>query len=152
MYTVFLRLLLALAALATACPATAQIYKWVDENGHVYYGDRPEADSTSLQIPVDDDTAVAPANDVLTREEKRRRLLESMQEDRYEKSERRAKEKAERERERRLCNQYRDRQRLYESAGRLYNLDRDGNRIYMSIDERDKSTRELQRNINKHCH
>jgi hypothetical protein len=42
--------------------------------------------------------------------------------------------------------------RLYEQVGRLYKLDNDGNRNYMSNEERDGSVRDLQARINKYCH
>lgn len=43
---------LGLLAVCAAAPASAQINKWVDENGRVHYGDRPPANkpSTTVQI------------------------------------------------------------------------------------------------------
>jgi hypothetical protein len=152
MYMVYARLLLYTAALLAVFPANAEIYKWVDDQGRVNYGDRAEADSSTLRIDIDAPPSAAPAGDSMSREEKRRRLLETMQEDRYEKKERRAQENADRARNHRRCIVYKDRMRQIEHAGRVYSLDKDGNRIYMSDEERDKSTRELQASINKYCH
>jgi hypothetical protein len=149
MSTALSRLLLAFAALPFAFSAMAEIYKWVDESGRVNYGDKPGGESSSLQIDAD---RLASENDSAAREEKRRRLLESMQEDRLEKEQLRARKKAEREREHRMCIQYKDRMRQFERASTLYSLDTDGNRIYMSNEERDRTTRDLQSKINKHCH
>jgi len=152
MHMVSARLLLLIVALPVSFPAMAEIYKWVDDQGRVNYSDRSDGGSSSLQVEVDDSPSTSPAIDSLSREEKRRRLLETMQEDRYEKENRRAKEKAERKRDHRMCIQYKDRMRLYEQVGRLYKLDNDGNRNYMSNEERDGSVRDLQARINKYCH
>lgn len=152
MYTVSARVILVIAALQVAFPASAEIYKWVDGQGRVHYGDRPEGESSTQQIEVDEAPSAPPSSDSMSREEKRRRLLETMQEDRDEKAERRAQKKAERERDHRNCIQYRDRKRQLESASRLYSLDRDGNRVFISNEERDRTMRDLQARINKYCH
>lgn len=152
MYILRARCLLTAIALLATFSASAGIYKWVDDEGRVHYGDRPASDAPTLQIEVDEAPSTAPASDALSREEKRRRLLETMQEEREEKAERRADIKAERERDHARCIQYKDRMRRFERASRLYSLDRDGNRVYMSSEQRDKSTRELQAKIRKYCH
>ena len=64
----------------------AAVYKWVDENGKVHYGDKPVTSQPSVEIQIDD-TSSSPAysgND-MSREEKRERLLQAMEEDRLEK-------------------------------------------------------------------
>lgn len=152
MYAFIARSLLGLVVLLIALPASAEVYKWVDDQGRVHYGDQPMDETSTLQIEIDEIPTNAPASDSLSREEKRRRLLESMQEERFEKKERRAKKKAERERDHRKCILYKDKMRRFENAGRLYSLDRDGNRVYMSSEEREKSTRDLQARIKKYCH
>jgi hypothetical protein len=152
MYMISPRMLLFVVALLAVFPAMAEIYKWVDDQGRVNYADRAEGDSPALRIEADESPSTAPASESMSREEKRRRLLETMQEERYEKQERRAKEKADREREHRKCIVYKDRMRQIERASRMYSLDRNGNRIYMSDEERDKSTRALQASIDKYCH
>jgi hypothetical protein len=152
MYMVIARLLLFIVALPAAYPSIAEIYKWVDEQGRVSYGDRSNGASSVLQIEVEDSHTSTPTSDSLSREEKRRRLLDAMQEDRYEKENRRAEEKARFERNHRICVQNRDRMRQIEHAGVLYTLDSDGNRVYMSSEEREGSMRALQASIRKYCH
>jgi len=130
----------------------AGVYKWVDENGKVHYGDSPQTSQPAVEMSVDD-TAPAPtvSNDVLSREEKRERLLQSMEEDRLEKQEKRDKQKAENEKNRQKCNRYRDQMRHYDRANSLYKLDKDGNRVYMSDGDRARATSKLQARIKKYC-
>lgn len=130
----------------------AGVYKWVDENGKVHYGDQPKTSQPAVEMKVDD-AAPTPSysDDELSREEKRERLLQSMEEDRADKQEMREKKKAEKERNRQKCNRYRDQMRHYERASSLYKLDKDGNRVYMSDGERARATKNLQSNIKKYC-
>lgn len=152
MNTVVARYSLAAVALLAAFVTSAGVYKWEDDQGRVHYGDLPAGDVSTQEIEIDEAPSAAPASDSMDREEKRRRLLEAMQEERYEKEANRAAEKAERERDHRKCIRYRDRMRQYESAGRMYTLDRDGNRVYMSTQERDRAMQDLRASISKYCH
>ena len=141
-----------LLILVAPVAANAGVYKWVDENGKVHYGDQPKASQPTVEMNVDETTTEPSfSEDVLSREEKRERLLQSMEEDRLEKQEKRDKQKAENEKNRQKCNRYRDRMRHYQRANALYKLDKDGNRVYMSDSERASATKSLNAKINKYC-
>jgi hypothetical protein len=131
----------------------AGVYKWVDEDGRVHYGDKPKATEPAVEMDVDDTAVTVPAfgGDDLSRDEKRERLLEAMEEDRIEKQEMLEKQKAIREQNRRKCNSYRDRMRHYERASGLYKLDDNGNRVYMSEADRARATKDLRTKIKKYC-
>src|SRR5258707_3194670 len=47
----FRALLHFLIFLATAAPAFAQVYKWVDERGVTHYGERPPQGSKASEVP-----------------------------------------------------------------------------------------------------
>lgn len=144
--------LILLYILTVPIAAHAGVYKWVDDNGKVHYGDQPQVSQPTVEMNIDD-TAPAPSfsDDVLSREEKRERLLQSMEEDRVEKQEKREKQQAAKEQNRQKCNQYRDRMRHYERANSLYKLDKDGNRVYISDADRISATKNLQAKIKKYC-
>ncbi len=147
-----MRNLILLYILTVPIVAHAGVYKWVDENGKVHYGDQPQASQPIVEMNIDDTTPVpSSSGDVLSREEKRERLLQSMEEDRVEKQEKREKQLAVKEQNRQKCNQYRDRMRHYERANSLYKLDKDGNRVYISDADRVSATKNLQAKIKKYC-
>ena len=134
--------------------ANAEVYKWVDKNGKVHYGDNPTAGLPSVEVNIDHSQLPADSGDVdeeLSREEKRERLLESMEEERFEKEEQRKKQAEKKKRDRKKCIYYKDRMRNFKRANALYKLDKDGNRVYMSDSQRQKSTRNLQKKINRYC-
>jgi len=136
--------------------AQADIFKWVDENGTVHYGDKPTAGSQAIDVR-QQKKSVRPSVDSnsdeeeLTREEKRRRILDTFEEDRIAKNEAREKKKKEKARKRKKCNRLKDYQKRARNSGRMYQLDKDGNRVYMSQDQRSQSEQNLQKRIKKDC-
>ena len=136
-------------ALAISCSAHAEIYKWTDDAGNVHYGDKPVKNSSQLEINAETANSVGEIKE--SREERRRRLLDAMQEDREEKD----KQKAEREKKQnklnRQCTIAKDRLQTYERSSSLYNLDKNGNRITLSDEERKKATDKLRSQIKKYC-
>jgi hypothetical protein len=148
-----MKTLLTVLLLTSSLSVHAGVYKWVDENGKVHYGDSPKASQPSVELEIDDTAVTVPAlvGDDLSREEKRERLLEAMEEDRIEKQEKLAKQKAIKEQNRQRCNRYRDRMRHYERASALYKLDDNGNRVYVSKADRARATKDLRAQISKYC-
>ena len=132
----------------------AAVYKWIDDEGNVHYGDRPTASEPSVEMEVDDIVTIPTfggRNDSMSREEKRERLLQAMEEDRLEKKQQREQNQALKQRNRKKCNLYRDRMRHYQRASGIYSLDEDGNRVYMSDADRASATKNLQKKIDKYC-
>lgn len=132
----------------------AAVYKWIDDEGNVHYGDKPTLSEPSVEVEVDDIVSV-PLYDSnegsMSREERRERLLQSMEEDRLEKKQQREQQQALKQQNRKKCNRYRDRMRHYERASGIYRLDEGGSRVYMSDADRAKATKNLQKKINKYC-
>ena len=134
--------------------AQAAVYKWIDDEGNVHYGDRPAGSEPSVEMEVDDSVTIPSfggRDDSMSREERRERLLQAMEEDRLEKKQQREQKQALKQRNRKKCNFYRDRMRHYQRASGIYQLDQDGNRVYMSDADRAKSTKNLQKKIDKYC-
>lgn len=147
-----IRNLLHVLVITAPFAVNASVYKWIDENGKVHYGDRPRQSQPAVEMEIDDTPPVrTDSNDGMSRAEKRERLLQAMEEDRVEKQEEREKQKAMSRQNRSKCNRYRDRMRHYQRASALYNLDKDGNRVYVSEAERASATKNLQSKINKYC-
>ena len=81
----------------------------------------------------------------------RQRVTDSLETDRLEKKEEREKNQAERNEKRRNCNRLRDTQKRHKKSSRLYNLNKKGERVTLSAEQRGKSERRLQQRINKAC-
>ena len=148
-----MKCLLLIISVLYVVSAQAEVYKWVDEKGRVHYGDKPTVGSQPVEVKQHEarDKPAATGEDELTRDEKRQRVSDMLEEDRLAKNKEREKEKRERERKKRECNRLKDHQRHVERASRLYKLDKDGNRVFMPNDQREKSQQKLRKRIKKAC-
>lgn len=130
--------------------ASAEVYKWLDAQGNVHYGDRPPgsgSDPQSLTLPP------APTKDADHAERSllQRRLLEAIDAERAERDQAEA-EAAAAKRERTLrCEKARQDLARFERANIIYTNDESGARIYMSDDERREAIENARRWIAKHC-
>ncbi len=140
---------IAITALLLITPAHAEIYKWVDDQGKVHYGDKPVADSK--QVEVKEEASKGQKISAEERRERRQRLLDAFAEDREKKKEQKAKQAKKQAKINRQCVLARDHLKNYRKAGSLYKLDKDGNRIILSSEERRLTTERLQAQIDKYC-
>lgn len=138
-----------------SCTASAEIYRWVDKDGNVHFGDKP-GHSGAVELKVNEglpNKAVTEFSDdsELTREEKRKRVIDAMNEDRVERNKLKEEERQQKKIKRMNCARLKDKLRSVKRATGLYNLDKDGNRVFLSHKDRNKSESSLRRAIAKHC-
>jgi hypothetical protein len=130
-------------------PATAQVYKWVDEKGTTHYGERPPQGRKAEEIgqrlakPGADPEKTAQPDWNEKELEFRKRRIEAEQE-----QTRREQQEAS---NRQACNQARDRLAQAKAARRLYRLDDSGKRVYQDESERQASMARLEALIAEHC-
>lgn len=148
-----MKYLLLMVSILYIASAQAEVYKWVDDKGRVHYGDKPESGSQAVDVKQHEtgSKSVDIGEDELSREEKRQRVSDMLEEDRLAKNKQREKENRERERKKRECNRLKDTQRRVEHAGSLYRLDKDGNRVTISNEQRQKSQKNLRKQLKKAC-
>ncbi len=141
------RLLAVLVLTLASAFATAEVYKWVDADGNVHYGDRPPAtgvDSRSMSLPR------APAKDAdhEQRSLKQRRLLEAFEAERAEQDQAAAASRARAQK----CEEARRHLARLEGANIVYYTgDESGARIYMSDEERRQAAANARVWFGKHC-
>ena len=125
------------------------VYKWVDANGKVHYGDRPAAAAAEkIDVRVKEPTTDA---DVATREEKTQRLLKQLEQERAEDAEARARIAEEKAMRRDNCLKARDLLEKYRTATYLYD-DKDGDDHHiLTKEERAEAETAAQKDVNKWC-
>lgn len=137
------RFAIALAFLVAAAPAAAQLYKWVDKDGKVRYGDTPPpgAKTSSVRAPAASEAPPAPAaaskdakKGPLTPAEQAKAFRERQEE------QRKAAEKEERDRQARAqqnegCERTREYLRTLESGQRIARTNPNGERYYLNEDQ-----------------
>jgi hypothetical protein len=137
----------------TACmlasqQAGAEIYKCTDANGKVHYGDKPCKGESTVFTP-----KAGPKVDenVEARSEKTRQLLRAYREEDAQEKQKAAELKAENEKRVENCHLAKNRYQQIISAGRVYRLDKDGNRTDFTDAERAGAIASAQADIEKWC-
>ena len=127
------------------------IYKWVDEHGKVHYGDKPSV-KTAEEIDIKgQNSGVQPTPTEAQRRIRQQRLLNVFQEDREAARARAQKEKQREAHAQRNCNLARDRLRSLSQAAYLYDLDKQGNRVILPDQKKEKAISDTQAAVNRWC-
>jgi capsule polysaccharide export protein KpsE/RkpR len=140
---------LALLLLLSAPGSQAAIYRWVDAQGQVHFEDRSQAQSAS-----DARSYTPPAAATLEpqqRMDKTRKLLNAYQAERRQAREQQERREQELARRTRQCAIARDRLRQYQHYGGIYRLDDQGERIYLSDQEREELIKRSRDDIARLC-
>ncbi len=133
--------------------AQAQIYKWLDDNGQVHYSEKaPDKKRAAKEIHLPRYTPPQAATaSPAQRKQKRNNLLRAFDEERKLRKDAQAQKNQQDARRRRNCIFARDQLKNYQRATALYNLDKQGKRIYLSDSQRSRSEANLKSQISKWC-
>ena len=143
------RRLFVILLLSTGVTAHAETYRWVDDSGQVHYGDQKQGVKSHAIKPYSTPAATPTAPQ--ERMEKTRRLLNAYRLERQQKREQQAEQEAQQEKRRGNCMRARDNVRRYNSYGSIYRLDKDGNRTYLSEQERDSLLQSSREKVARWC-
>ena len=146
-------IVLALAATTFATGAFAgEIYKYVDEQGNIQYGDRPTgADGEERMAAVYTGTS---SSSLTSQAKERESYMEAREERRAaKKEEEEAQAQAALDREERdaRCKQSRSRLETYLQANRLYREDASGEREYLNDAQIDEARQKAEESVKEHC-
>lgn len=144
---------LAIIALTAGGGAMAnEIYKWVDDEGNVHYGDRPTGSATEQRLA---------ANFRRTDSSSVQKRIESLEASQAARQERRAAaaeeaksaaaQKAEAEEKQKRCETYRARLESYVQSRRLYREDENGERVYLDETETQNARQRVEDLIAENC-
>lgn len=132
----------------------AGVYKWTDERGNVHYGDNPSQqlkvknNATELNIDTRLNSGITHSSG---QKEKRDRMIQVLEEDRKERKAKQKKYYADKNKRLKRCARLKDRLRRYRDANYVYKLDKKGERVYYSAEDRARKEAVLQKKINKSC-
>ena len=149
-----LALLLMASLMAPVAPLHAAVYKWVDENGQVHYGERPDKAARAEKLNLPELPATEPRIskeaieiDRLNREEARARAREQAA-----RQPKPVKPKIPPAEKRRLCRQARGDLQTILSRGRMREINNKGEYIYLSEEQRQQRIRATRQRIKRYCH
>ncbi|MCF6209589.1 MAG: DUF4124 domain-containing protein [Gammaproteobacteria bacterium] len=147
--------LIAIISLSLLCATTStlagKVYKWTDSEGNIHYGERPpstQAKEVDIHKAPPSSRNALPAGNSLQETNK---LLVTLQKERQQKAEKKA--TAEKERKAREANCSRSKRRLagYRIGGRIYEIDEQGERSYLSDSDIQQRLEATQKEVGKWC-
>ena len=128
--------------------AIGEVYKWVDEDGKVHFGGRPQSkDAEAIDVK-----PAAPANtDARQRHERTQRVLEAFTAERKERENAQQAAKEEARERKRKCAAARAEQKRRESSAFLFYKDDDGNRRVIEGAEYDAAIKKARDAVAHWC-
>ncbi|QMV65036.1 DUF4124 domain-containing protein [Pseudomonas berkeleyensis] len=139
-----MRRLLLIATLLPAL-ATAEIYRWTDEQGRVHFGQRPVAGAEPVEVRPQ---VVERDEHTREREARTQRFHDARREEQQQAAATAAAQRAERASE---CQDLRRRLAQIPEGFSYYRTDANGERIYYSDEETDTARRQLRERIAQRC-
>ncbi len=144
-------LALILALLTTGTTFAAEIYKWVDADGSIHYGDRPSGDLTEQRMAIES-RPTDPARiqqEIQARQEIEAQAAElAAQEPR---GPTREELRAQAQQRTQKCNMYRERMDRFTNSRHLYREDTDGERVYLDEMEMQEARSKVQGQVTQYC-
>ena len=131
-------------------PAHAEIYKWVDEQGRVHYGDKPDEQAETIGIK-DQTSSTESSSSEAARRKHRQRLLKSMQLERERKQAQREQARTAELEAKQQCTEARQRLSDIASAGFLYRENAQGERMVFTDEERAQVTAQAEAAVKHYC-
>jgi hypothetical protein len=132
-------------------PQAAEVYKWIDAEGHVVYSDRaPTSTAQKSFVPVDQPDPAEVARNakeqkIMSAEDAQRKKQQAIED-------RKMAQKAQEEHNRQVqCDNARNRYYSLRDSRRIYQRDADGNRIYYSDTEADAKREEARQAMMSAC-
>ena len=143
----------AVMALTFAGGATAsEIYRWVDADGNVHYGDRPSGASTEQRLQL---TYARTDGSAVDKRVKARLDAKAARDEADAEAEKAAQEAAEQAEiaaeQQKACESARARLETYRTAPRLYRSDDDGERVYLDDEQRQAASLKIEQQISEFC-
>jgi hypothetical protein len=143
--------ILLMATAITGTVAAAEIYKWVDADGNVQYGDRPSGADSEVQLqiasqPTDPARIEAQTTARLEQQANAREAVANQPQGPSEDELRaEARERAEK------CTMYRARLEKFVQSRRLYREDANGERVYLDETETQTARENVQHQVEEYC-
>ena len=142
---------LSVVFLSLAVSAYAEIYKWVDKQGNVHFGDKKSVVNVKK---VEEVETKAQSNSYEVKQEtkqKQQKLLDAWSEERDLKAEAKTKRKAELKERKATCERKRKYLQRYKNSQYIYDESEDGGRTILSNEKRVAEEKSIKDFIKKNC-
>ena len=128
----------------------AGIYKWTDADGNVHFGDQPVNHETATELKIRTDSSTGFKYSSGNKSE-REYLLKKIEDEKQAKAEKRKKKIAKDKKYRKLCSSYRSRLQIHIQSNRSFSMSPDGERTYLTDEQRASRKKSLSDGVDKYC-
>jgi len=142
---------LSVVFLSLAVSAYAEIYKWIDEQGNVHFGDKKSVVNVKKAEEVETNTQPNSYEVKRDVKQKQQKLLDAWSEERAIKAEAKIKRKAELKKRKTTCERKRKYLQQYKNSQYLYDESEGGSRTILSNEERVAEEKSMKDFIEKNC-
>ena len=144
---------IALIVLLFSTSLSAEVFRWVDENGKVHFGDRPPMGqkTETLDLPKGPDQSQAPLVSDEERKLRQRKLVKMLEEERLAKEQAKQEAAAEAKEKEQHCIRFKNRLAYLDRYTHIYNEREDGTRDYMSDEEMDAYRARVKEQYRQEC-
>jgi hypothetical protein len=142
-------IILTLSLIYLPVASSGEIYKWIDDKGRTHYGVRPaddKAEKIELELENNQNTESSD-DDVITQE----KVLEAYDRKRAWRKQRSKKAEEQKTQRRIECAKIRIKLKEYRDGFKIYTEDDQGNRTYISEEQRAKDERAMEEALEKNC-
>lgn len=133
----------------------ATVYKWVDEDGQVHYGNKAQHKSAKeVEIKnryIDTGKKAPPALSAQERVNNQQKFLDALDEDNKVQAAAKKKKREQEDLKISRCHASRDQLKRAESASALYDLDEKGNRILLNKKQYEQAMAQAKARVDKWC-
>ena len=150
MKTISMLLMSATLGLLMQTAAADQVYRWVDKDGHVHYSQTPPA-TTGVNAQT---LNIAPPPPDPTSLQNEHNLAQDLQKKNDQSQADQQKAQAaqqQKDQDKQRCDGLRQRLQLLQQSGRVASIDGQGNKSYISDDDKAKQIQDLENTIAKDC-
>lgn len=145
-----MKLCLMILFLLLSLPTTAGVYKWIDANGQVHFGDRPPAEKPAEEVTIN----TAPPGKDAAANERIRKMNEFLDQRQAEREVRQAEEaKSQRQAEMHdaRCRKFRAQLKHMASVSTFYNLNQKGERVFVSEEDNARIRERFSQRVRQTC-
>lgn len=128
----------------------ADVYRWVDEEGAMHFSDKPNSHPSAEKVEIKTGVVIKDV-DQQRRLKKQKHLLSVIEEERKIKQKKQAEKKKKKEARKKSCKEARKTLNEYLASGQLYDIDKEGNKIYLSDQEREQEIKKAKEAVKYWC-
>lgn len=128
----------------------AEVYKWIDENGKVHFSQTPPNHAAD-QVEIEDTLSIDADDDNRDAKQKEKRYLEYLRQERLDKELIKAKQNEERAKLQARCERKLSDYNDLQAGGRFYELNDEGERVFLSNDQMDQAKKTLKQFLDQSC-